>query len=62
MKRLVKQTIDATIIPKKQQALDTLDVIKQIYKSDTSGLLKGNLYSEFMDEIDTQVHEIQSTQ
>ena len=61
MKKYVKP-VEASIIPKKQQALDTLGMIKSIYESDTSGLLKGNLYSEFMNEIDIQMHEIQSTQ
>lgn len=60
-KYIAADTITSSIIPKKQQALDTLNIIKEIYESDTSGLLTGGFYSDFMDEIDTQISQIQRT-
>lgn len=51
--------VNASLISKKAQALDTLNMIKSIYESDTSGLLVAGFYSDFMHEVDTQIQEIQ---
>lgn len=55
------QSIEASLVSKKAQALDTLNMVKDIYESDSSGLLVAGLYSDFMSEVNTQIREIQDT-
>ena len=59
MKRVIR-SIEASLIPKKQQALDTLSLVRSVYESDTSGLLTGNIYNEFMAELDAQIKDIEN--
>lgn len=58
MKKFVRP-IDASLIPQKEQALDTLNVIRSIYESDTSGLLSGKVHDKFIAELDAQIADIQ---
>ncbi len=59
MKRVIR-SIEASLIPEKQQALDTLNLVRSVYESDTSGLLTGNIYNEFMAELDAQIKDIEN--
>lgn len=59
MKRLIR-SVEASLIPKKQQALDTLNLVRSVYESDTSGLLTGSMYNEFMAELDAQIKDIEN--
>ena len=59
--RKAQQHIEASLIPRKQQALDTLYMIRDIYESDTSDLLTGGMYDEFMSELNTQIGQIKQT-
>lgn len=59
MKKLVRP-VEASLIPKKQQALDTISLVRSVYQSDTSGLLTGKIYNEFMAELDAQIKDIEN--
>ena len=59
MKKMIR-SIEASLIPKKQQALDTLSLVRSVYESDTSGLLTGKVYNEFMAELDVQIQDVKN--
>lgn len=59
MKKMIR-SIEASLIPKKQQALDTLSLVRSVYESDTSGLLTGKVYNEFMAELDAQIQDVEN--